>query len=268
MAGTITSAYPEATRDGVRRVVLTCTADAADGSFPEFDLTGLEGTLLAVQTNPGATAPTDNYDVTLVDGDGLDRFNGVGLNRDTTTSERVVISGAPFVAIGEALTLTITGNSVNSAVIVITIYYVLAGFAGAGGDATAANQVTGNASLADIVTAIQILDNAVAGNEYQVDVVTSTAERSATGTVTSVADTATSTTLLASNASRKGHTIYNDSTVTLYVKHGATASTTSFTVPIAAGGFYESPASPIYTGIIDGIWASDAAGSARITEYT
>ncbi len=90
--------------------------------------------------------------------------------------------------------------------------------------------------------------------------------RSATGTVTSVNDTAVSTTLLASNANRLGASVYNDSTVALYAKCGATASSTSFTVLIQPNGYWEVPYN--YTGIIDGIWASDASGAARVTEYT
>lgn len=96
--------------------------------------------------------------------------------------------------------------------------------------------------------------------------VTTKETRAATSSVTSVADTASSTTLLASNANRLGATIHNDSTVALYLKLGATASTTSFTVKMAADSYYEVPAN--YTGIIDGIWASDASGSARITELS
>jgi hypothetical protein len=87
----------------------------------------------------------------------------------------------------------------------------------------------------------------------------------ATATVTSVASSATNVTLLASNSSRKMATFYNDSTKDLFLKFGATASTTSFTVLINPDGFYELPL-PMYTGIIDGIWSS-ASGSARITEY-
>jgi hypothetical protein len=72
-------------------------------------------------------------------------------------------------------------------------------------------------------------------------------------------------TLLASNASRKGATIYNDSTSVLYVKFGTTASNTSFTVRMIANAYYEVPFS--HTGRIDGIWAS-ATGNARVTEFT
>jgi hypothetical protein len=90
--------------------------------------------------------------------------------------------------------------------------------------------------------------------------------KAATATTTSVNDTASSTTLLASNANRLGATVFNDSTVSLYLKLGATASTSSFTVLMVAASYYEVPFG--YTGVIDGIWASDASGAARILELT
>lgn len=86
-----------------------------------------------------------------------------------------------------------------------------------------------------------------------------------TSATTSVAASATNVTLLASNNARAGATIYNDSTAILYVKLGATASTTSFAVALQSQEYYEVPFG--YTGIIDGIWAS-ATGNARITELT
>jgi hypothetical protein len=85
-------------------------------------------------------------------------------------------------------------------------------------------------------------------------------------TLSNVASSATNVTLLAANANRIGATIFNDSTQVLYVKFGATASSTSYTVQVAASGYYEVPA-PVYRGIIDGIWAS-ANGNARLTELT
>lgn len=86
-----------------------------------------------------------------------------------------------------------------------------------------------------------------------------------TGTRSSVANSATSVTLLAANAARKGATVFNDSTATLKISLGAAASATSFTCEIAARGYYETPYG--YTGIIDGI-ASAASGDARITEVS
>ena len=87
----------------------------------------------------------------------------------------------------------------------------------------------------------------------------------ATGTTTSVASSATNVTLLAANASRFGAMIFNDSTAILYVKFGATASATSYTVKMDAGDYFEVPYE--FVGQIDGIWAS-ANGYARVTEVT
>lgn len=95
--------------------------------------------------------------------------------------------------------------------------------------------------------------------------VTTTPSTSTTGTVTSVAGSATSVTLLASNSSRKGGLIFNQSTANLYVKFAATATTTSFSYWLAPNGLGDIPAS--YTGVIDGVWDS-ATGNARITEFT
>jgi hypothetical protein len=87
----------------------------------------------------------------------------------------------------------------------------------------------------------------------------------AVATLANVADTGSSGTLLASNAARLAAILYNDSTVGCYVKYGATASATSFTYFLDAGESYREER---YTGIIDGIWESDASGSMRVTELT
>ncbi len=85
-----------------------------------------------------------------------------------------------------------------------------------------------------------------------------------TGTMTSVASSATSVTLLAENNRRQFCTIFNDSTQVLYVKFGTTASTSSFAYKMGAGDHLEVNRLE-YNGRIDGIWAS-ANGNARITE--
>jgi hypothetical protein len=86
-----------------------------------------------------------------------------------------------------------------------------------------------------------------------------------TATPTNVASSASSVTLFAGTAGARERTIFNDSTATLYVKFGATASTTSYTVAILAGGYFEFP-QPCYGGLVDGIWAS-ANGFARVTSW-
>lgn len=90
---------------------------------------------------------------------------------------------------------------------------------------------------------------------------------SSSATNTSVADAATAQTILASNASRKGFSIYNDSAQVAYVKFGSSATTTDFTMKLAAYGFYEMFGDCLYTGAITAIWASDSTGSARVTEW-
>ena len=88
---------------------------------------GISGLIRALATNPGATAPQANYDITLPDGDAVDILQGVGANRHTSNSERasVVYSGTevhPEVSKTDTLTLTLTGNNVNSAISVVKIY--------------------------------------------------------------------------------------------------------------------------------------------------
>ena len=126
MAGTVTQTYD--TIGPIRRVIFTCTGDASDGSFPATELTTkFNGEILQVVTNPGSTAPTDNYDITLTNADGLDMLGGWGANRDTANTELAVPVFADnfhvYLADKDTLTLNVTGNSVNSATTVITMLY-------------------------------------------------------------------------------------------------------------------------------------------------
>lgn len=94
---------------------------------------------------------------------------------------------------------------------------------------------------------------------------------SLTATRSTVADTATSTTVLASNGSRLGAQFINNSSSTLYLKFGTTADlTTGNDVIIPPLGYYELQAwnNKVYTGRIDGIWASDASGSVNVVEFS
>jgi hypothetical protein len=86
-----------------------------------------------------------------------------------------------------------------------------------------------------------------------------------TTTLTNVSSSASSVQLLASREARRAFYIHNDSPNDLFVKFGTTASTSSFTVKLLGGAFFEAPTDPIYTGRVDGIWSA-ASGAARITE--
>ncbi len=61
---------------------------------------------------------------------------------------------------------------------------------------------------------------------------------------------------------------FNESTAVMYLKLGTTASTTSYTVQIPAGGYYELPGPIVYTGNIDAVWSSNASGAVRVTELS
>lgn len=85
-------------------------------------------------------------------------------------------------------------------------------------------------------------------------------------TTANVASSATNVTLFADDADGNvtGRQVHNDSTAILYLKYGSTATTTSYTVKLAAAEHYEFP-TPVYNGRVDGIWAA-ANGAARTTE--
>lgn len=87
-----------------------------------------------------------------------------------------------------------------------------------------------------------------------------------TGAQTSVASSTADTTILASNASRKGCTIYNESTATLYLLLASgTSSLTTYSLQLPSGGLLSLRVGE-YLGVIKGVW--DAAnGFARVTEF-
>lgn len=132
MAGSTTVTHYA--QGALRRIQIDWTADAAAATVPNTVLPAIEGELLAVETNPGAVAPTDNYDFVVNDAEGLDRLNGAGQNRDTTTTESAAIAftstSIPIpVDADDVLTLVISGNSVNSATGRIVVFYRPAGAA-------------------------------------------------------------------------------------------------------------------------------------------
>lgn len=90
----------------------------------------------------------------------------------------------------------------------------------------------------------------------------------ATATLANVTAASTSATALASNANRVGAVFHNDADAAVYLKFGATASLTSYTIKILSQEHYELPRAP-YTGKIDAIWdANVSTGALRVTELT
>jgi len=117
----------------IRKISFAVTFDSGDGSFADHVVTTkFEGRLIHLVTNPGAVAPTDNYDVTLVDQNGHDVLEGVGVDRDTADTEkaRVVYAASsvhPVVDECDVLTLKIANQAVVSATTLIELTYALGG---------------------------------------------------------------------------------------------------------------------------------------------
>jgi hypothetical protein len=102
------------------------TADGGGGTFTQVSF-ALRGWIFMVITNPGATAPQDNYDIYIKDEHGFDVMGGTLENRDTANTEQAfpIVVGTTYGArfVDGSLTLDISNNNVANAVGVIDIYY-------------------------------------------------------------------------------------------------------------------------------------------------
>lgn len=114
MAGTVT--ILESYFGDVAKLKWAWTSSAGGAADLESALS-YYGEVLHALFDPGATAPTDDYDATIVDEEGYDVLQGGGANRDTANNE-VVVPTARSLAFGK-LTLHITnaGNAKNGVVI-------------------------------------------------------------------------------------------------------------------------------------------------------
>lgn len=90
-------------------------------------------------------------------------------------------------------------------------------------------------------------------------------QRPTTGTPTNVAGSATSVQLLATNTSRLGAYIFNDSSAVMYVKLGTGATTSSYCSKVFPDTGWPVPFG--YTGVVEAVWES-ATGNARVTELS
>jgi hypothetical protein len=104
---------------------------AGDGSFTEQVVEDrIDGRIICVDTNPGATAPQANYNISLKNDDGIDVFEGYLDNRHTSNSERAYIlvgvtEKVPFFPpVWGCLTLDILNNNVADALGRIRIYFL------------------------------------------------------------------------------------------------------------------------------------------------
>ena len=114
-----------ATRVG-ETVTLSWTADASAATVPNTSVV-LRGYVAKAITNPGSTAPTDNYDIAFGDpaDTALDALANALGDRDTSNTEQVypTVSGATSpVYVNGTYLFKLTNNSVNSATGVVVLY--------------------------------------------------------------------------------------------------------------------------------------------------
>lgn len=110
---------------------LTCawTSDDATGAVSAVTSAAVNAQMIGKHlemaiTDPGATAPTDNYDITVVDTYGVDVMGGRLIDRDTANSEQVyplvgTVSGPRPIASGLTISVSNAGNSKEGTLVLI-----------------------------------------------------------------------------------------------------------------------------------------------------
>lgn len=116
----------------------------------------------------------------------------------------------------------------------------------------------GSTEAAKVATEVVLVDS-ISGQP------TGAGSNSLACSITSVGDEVTSTQLLAALSTRKSARIVNDSTAILYVACTEAASATNYTARLEQ---YEAVTIDGFAGAIYGLWASDAGGNARISEFS
>jgi len=121
MAGSVTITY--SSHATIRYVQWSWTSDAS-GDVSGTDTVVVSGVALRWATNPGSTAPTDDYDIVVNDEDSIDIANGGLGNRDTSTSEHFIPGGDadPGAAFVGKLSLVVS-NAGNAKEGVLRMYY-------------------------------------------------------------------------------------------------------------------------------------------------
>jgi hypothetical protein len=111
-------------------VTLTCTSDGSGITAYSLspDTYRIRGWFLYnVTTDPsGTSAPTDNYDVTLLTSGGEDITNGTALlNRSTSTTQTALISDSTrgYHMMDSALAVTFSGITSNPGILVMTLRF-------------------------------------------------------------------------------------------------------------------------------------------------
>ena len=128
MAGTVTLTQTQVRAAGAGRGItkysFDWTSDASGNAT--CAVPNMQGWLVKLVTDPGATAPTDNYDITLVDENSIDALAGTGADRDTANTEQVytvATSAQTPIFLSGAYTFTVA--NAGNAKVGVAVFYVL-----------------------------------------------------------------------------------------------------------------------------------------------
>jgi hypothetical protein len=120
MAGMVCTVQEYRWKVGIDKIVFLWTSDDTAGTATAVTANKYTGELIRFVTDPLTPAPTDNYDIEILDSDSVDVLIGAGANRHTTATQQVIASllGCCFDTV---LTLSIT-NAGNSKKGLIALY--------------------------------------------------------------------------------------------------------------------------------------------------
>lgn len=186
------------------------------------------------------------------------------------------ISGTPTVTFGTStVTFGVAAATINAGT--AQIGSVTATLSGTSTVTFGIAAATINAGTAQIGSITAIISGTVTITQGSVTVASgtitanigNTATTNNPPTLTSVTGATSDTQLAASNTSRRGLWIWNDSSTNMYVAFGSSAATTAgvFSTKIAPQAYYEMP-SPIVTVTARAIWDTGVSGQVRVTELT
>lgn len=112
-----------------QKTAIVAIAVTDDTAGTTLSLTGFEGYFLcAMETNPGSTAPTDDYDIVINTAGGFDILGGAGANRDTANTEVAyptidsTTGQKGCVPINSTLSFVLSGNSVNGGTTAVKLF--------------------------------------------------------------------------------------------------------------------------------------------------
>lgn len=213
------------------------------------------------------------FETTTAEGSGVPAgttpmFYRSAANRIAAPAALTLVSGA-----ADARTFTeAPGDAVNG--IDVDVTRLPADPLGANADATVAAGAAGSISaklrrisedIATMMASLAALDNAVAGNEVQVDIVSGglSITRPSTATISTPATSTADGLIVAGNVNRLGLTIRNRSTAALHLRYGGAAATEAgANITIDPGTTWV--ATDGYTGVIRGILEAGASASTAV----